>query len=84
MKVYKSTLVVMKAIRIGNLYKLEGSSEVSQVAVVSKAASDPAHLWNQQLGHMSKEGLKVLMDRNLLPSIKFLNFNFYKHCVFGK
>ena len=84
MKVSKGILVVIKAIRIGNLYKLEGSSEVSQVAVVSEAASDPACLWHQRLGHMSEKGLKVLMDRKLLPSIKFLNFNFCKHCVFGK
>ena len=45
MKVSKVILAVMKEIRIGNLYKLEGSCGVSQVAVVFEAASDPAHLW---------------------------------------
>ena len=33
---------------------------------------------------MSEKGLKVLMDRKLLSSIKFMYSNFYKHCVFGK
>ena len=55
---------------------------MSQVVVVFEAASDPAHLWHQFLGHMSEKGLKVLMDRKLLPSMKFLNFNFCKHYVF--
>ena len=66
------------------MYKLEGSSKVSQVAVVSKAASHTARLWHQRLGHMREKGLKVLMDRKLLSSIKFMYSNFYKHCVFGK
>ena len=74
----------MKAIRIRDLYKLEESYEVSHVEVVSEAASDPSCLWHQCLGHMSEKGLKVLMDRKLLPSIKFQNFYFCKHCVFGK
>jgi transposase InsO family protein len=33
---------------------------------------------------MSKKGLKVLVDLKSLPSLKFLNLNFYKYCVFGK
>ena len=84
MKVSKGILVVMKAIRIENLYKLEGSSKVSQVAVLSEAASHPTHLWHQCLGHMREKGMNILMNRKLLPNIKFLNFNFRKHYVFGK
>ena len=33
---------------------------------------------------MSEKGLKVLIDRKSLPSLKFLNLNFCKYCVFGK
>lgn len=33
---------------------------------------------------MSEKGLKVLVNRKLLPSLKSLNLNFYKHCVYGK
>ena len=74
----------MKAIRIRNLYKLEGSYDVIQVVVVSEAASDPVFLWHQCLGHMSEKGLKLLMDHKLLPIMNFLTFDFFKHCVFGK
>ena len=74
----------MKAIRIRNLYKLEGSYDVIKVVVVSKAASEPFFLWHQCLGHMSEKGLKLLMDHKLLPSMNFLNFDFFEQCVFGK
>ena len=57
---------------------------MSQVVVVSEAASDPTRLWHQFLGHMSEKELKLLMDHKLLPSMKFLNFNFCKHSMFGK
>jgi transposase InsO family protein len=33
---------------------------------------------------MSEKGLKALVDRMSLPSLKFLNLNFFKYCVFGK
>jgi hypothetical protein len=46
--------------------------------------SESIFLWHQCLGHMSEKGLKVLVDHKSLPSLKFLNLNFYKYCVFGK
>jgi transposase InsO family protein len=52
--------------------------------VASKDTSDSVCLGNQCLGHMSEKGLKVLVDRKSLPSLKFLNLNFCKYCVFGK
>ena len=33
---------------------------------------------------MSEKGIKALVDRMSLPSLKFLNLNFFKYCVFGK
>jgi hypothetical protein len=84
LKVSKGILVVMKEKRIGNLYQPEGRTEVNQTVVASKDASDCVSLWHQRLGNMSKKGLKVLVDRKSLPSLKFLNLNFCKYCVFGK
>ena len=52
--------------------------------VAYEYASDFVCLWHQRLGHMSEKGLKVLVERKSLPSLKFLNLNFYKYCVFGK
>ena len=84
LKVSKVILVVMKEKRIRNLYQLEGRTKVNQAVVESKDASDSIHLWHQHLSHMSEKGLKVLVDHKSLPSLKFLNMNFCKYCVFGK
>jgi hypothetical protein len=44
MKVSKGILVVMKAKRIGNLYHLEGRTEVNQAVVAYEGASDYVRL----------------------------------------
>jgi hypothetical protein len=55
-------LVVMKATKVDNLYKLEGSIEVaSEVKDVSSC------LWHKKQGHMSKKELQVLVSCKLLP-----------------
>ena len=53
----KGSLVVMKATKIGNLYKLEGSVEISEVVVVSEEENVSTYLWHQGLGHMSEKML---------------------------
>jgi hypothetical protein len=52
--------------------------------VSSEDEIESIRLWHQCLGHMSEKGLKVLVDRKSLPSLKFLNLNFCKYFVFGK
>jgi hypothetical protein len=84
LKAFKGILVVMKAKMVENLYQLEGRTEKNQVVVASEGASVSVRLWHQHLGHMSEKGLKVLVDCKSLPSLKFLNLNFCKYCVFGK
>ena len=84
MKVCKGILLVMKAKNIGNLFLLEGRIESDHVIMVSKNDSDSVRLWHQRLGNMSKQGLKVLTDRKLLPSLKSLKLDFCKHCIYGK
>jgi len=76
--------VVMKAINIGNLYKMEGSTQINEVMMVFEEENEATHLWNQQLGHMRKKGIKVLINCKLLPDLKSLILNFYKNFVFGK
>jgi hypothetical protein len=46
--------------------------------------NDSVRLWHQRLGHMSEQGLKVLSDHKLLPSLKSLKLDFCKHCIYGK
>ena len=52
--------------------------------VVSKGESNSTHLWRQCFGHMREKGIKVLVDHKLLPTLKSLNLNFCKHCIYGK
>jgi hypothetical protein len=47
LKVSKGILVVMKATKIGNLYKLEGSTQVNEAVVASEEANEPTRLWHQ-------------------------------------
>ena len=57
LKVSKGALVVMKVEKVGNLYRLKGSSQVSEAAIVSDKAEEGSRLWHQRLGHMSENGL---------------------------
>ena len=84
LKFSKGALVVMKARRKWNLYKLVGRTQVNGTALVSEEDSGSTQLWHQRLGHMSEKGIKVLMNCKLLPNLKTLNLMFCKHCIFGK
>jgi hypothetical protein len=79
LKVSKGVLVVIKENRIENLYHLEGRTEINQTVVASEGASDSTRLWNQCLGHMKEKGIYLLVDHKSLPSLKFLNLNFWKN-----
>jgi hypothetical protein len=84
MKVYKGILLVMKDKMIDNIYLLEGRTKSDHATTVSQNASDSTRLWHQHLGHMREKGLKVPTDRKLIPSLKSLNLDFYKHCIYEK
>ena len=84
LKVFKGILEVMKENMIKNLYQLEGRTKSDQATTISESESDSTRLWHQRLAHMSEKGLKVLVYRKLLPSLKSLNLNFCKHCIFDK
>jgi hypothetical protein len=84
MKVYKGILLVMKAKKVGKLFMLEGRTELDHATMVSENDNDYVRLWHEWLGHISEQGLKVLSDHKLLPSLKFLKLDFCKHCIYGK
>jgi hypothetical protein len=84
MKVYKGILLVMKAKKVGNLFLLEGRTESDHATTRSKNDSDSIRLWHQRLGHMREQGLKVLSDCKLLPSLKYLKLDLWKNCIYGK
>ncbi|KAE8711864.1 hypothetical protein F3Y22_tig00110271pilonHSYRG00204 [Hibiscus syriacus] len=63
-------LVVMKGEKISkNLYMLKGETLLEEEASVASYSSDSTMLWHQKLGHMSEQGMKVLMEQNLLPGL---------------
>ena len=84
LKVSKGALVVMKVEKVENMYRLKGSTQVIEATIVSDKAEDGSRLWHHWLGHMSKKGLQVLMNRKFLPDLKSLKLDFCKYCVFGK
>ena len=84
LKISKGILIVMKANKVGNLYKLEGRTEIDHAGVASENAGEFTRLWHQRLGHISERGMKVLADRKLLPSLKTVDLKFCEHCVYGK
>ena len=74
----------MKEKKVGNIFQLEGRTELDHASTVSENDNNSIRLWHQRLGHMSKRGLKFLSDRKLLPSLKSSKLDFCKHCLFGK
>jgi len=84
MKVYKGILLVMKTKKVGNLFQLEGRTELDHVSTVSENDSNSIRLWHQRLGHMSERGLNILSDGKLLPNLKSVKLDFCKHCLFWK
>ncbi|KAK9010183.1 hypothetical protein V6N11_036697 [Hibiscus sabdariffa] len=67
MKVFHKAFVVMKGEKIAaNLYMLKGETLQEVEAYVASCSSDSAMLWHQKLGHMSEQGMKVLVEQKLL------------------
>jgi hypothetical protein len=48
---------------------MEGSNETIEAVVVFEESGEYTRLCHQRLGHMSKKGLKVLVNHKLLPSL---------------
>ena len=83
LKVSKGSLVAMKVLNTGNLYKLIGKTQVNEMALVFEEVTNSTRLWHQGIGHMREKGLQILINKKSLP-MKSLNLMFYKHCMFGK
>ena len=43
-------------------------------------------LWHQRLGHIGEKGLQILHGNGMVEGMSnsSLDFDFYKHCVYGK
>nr|GFA63361.1 Gag-Pol polyprotein [Tanacetum cinerariifolium] len=79
--------VLMKGEKVAaNLYQLKG--EIMEEAKASIASHIPSHrvaiTWHQKLGHMSEQGIEILVERKLLPGLRKVYLPFCEHCVISK
>ena len=84
--VCKGSNVVLKGVKTGTLYLLQGST-LSGLAVVASSEvheDNMTKLWHMRLGHMSERGMQVLSKGDLLCGHKVKDLGFCEHCVFGK
>nr|GFD24443.1 hypothetical protein [Tanacetum cinerariifolium] len=65
-----------------NLYQLKG--EIIEEAEVSVASHSPSHkvgvTWHQKLGHMSEQGMKILVERKLIRGLIKVYLPFCERC----
>ncbi|GJZ08373.1 gag-pol polyprotein [Tanacetum coccineum] len=66
--------------------KLKG--EIMEEAEASVTSHSPSHrvaiTWHQKLGHMSEQGMKILVERKLLPGLTKVSLPFCEHRVISK
>ncbi|KAE8678570.1 hypothetical protein F3Y22_tig00111403pilonHSYRG00065 [Hibiscus syriacus] len=80
--VFRGVLVVLKGEKIAaNVYMLKGETLLEAKASVTSCSSDSAMLWHQKLGHMSEQGMKVLVEKKLLPCLTNVSLLLCEHCI---
>ncbi|KAJ4703754.1 Retrovirus-related Pol polyprotein from transposon TNT 1-94 [Melia azedarach] len=84
--VCKGSNVVLKGVKRGTLYFLQGSTLSGSVAVASSEIDkdNMTKLWHMRLGHMSARGMQILSKGDLLCGHKIKDLEFCEHCIFGK
>jgi hypothetical protein len=78
--------VIMKCVKQGTMYFLQGTMLTDSVVVASSEIDqeDMMKLWYMRLGHMSERGMQILAKDDLLCGHKIKDLGFCEHCVFGK
>lgn len=86
LNVCKGSDVIMKGVKKGTLYFLQGSTFFDSAAIASSEVpkEDMTKLWHMRLGHMSERGMQILSRNDLLDGHKVTALDFCEHCVFGK
>ncbi|GKA35499.1 retrovirus-related pol polyprotein from transposon TNT 1-94 [Tanacetum coccineum] len=87
MKIIEGAFVLTRGEKVAvNLYELKG--EIMKEAEASVASHSPSHrvavTWHQKLGHMPEQGMKILVERKLLPGLTKVSLPFCEHCVISK
>ena len=86
LKVVKGAPIVMKIEKTtANLYMFVGDMlQEVEASIASTSQEEPTMMWYRKLGHMLERGLKILVERNLIPSLKLTNLSFCEHYVTSK
>jgi hypothetical protein len=97
-RMVRGAMVLLKGVRFGTLYKLQGStisdgfnsSIVPNIGVEEErthiVSGEKVMLWHQRLGHIGENGLRLLHGKGMVEGMSncSLNFDFREHCVYGK
>ena len=97
-KMIREAMVLMRGVQYGTLYKLLGKiviDECNNTIVpetrnkennVPNVSGGEAMLWHQRLGHIGEKGLQSLQNKSMVEDMSKCNsnFDFYKHCIYGK
>ncbi|GAA0154673.1 hypothetical protein LIER_37939 [Lithospermum erythrorhizon] len=84
--VCKCSNMIMKGVKRGTLYFLQGTTLLDSAVVAYSEVDqeDMTKLWHMRLGHMSERGMQILATDDLLCGHKIKDLGFCEHCVFGK
>jgi hypothetical protein len=94
----RGAMVLLKGVRFGTLYKLEGSiiSDGCNSSIVPDigfeeertptASGENFMLCNKRLRHIGEEGLRLLHGKCMVEGMSnfSLDFDFCENCVYGK
>eukprot|EP00253_Pinus_taeda_P005186 PITA_05186 len=94
-KMVQRALILMRGVRIGTLYTLQGSTVIdgcnnsmvpesgAENLVVSR---EKTMLWRHRLGHIGEKGLRILHGKGMVEGMSnsSLDFDFCENCVYGK
>eukprot|EP00253_Pinus_taeda_P035675 PITA_35675 len=94
-KMVWGALVLVRGVRIGTLYKLQGRIVIdgynSFVVFESGAenlvvSGEKTMLWHQRLIHIGEKGLRILHGKGMVEGMSnsSLDFDFCENCVYGK
>jgi hypothetical protein len=94
----QGTMVLLKGVQFGTLYKLQGStisdgcssSIVPDIGVQEERtptfSREKVMLWHQRLGHIGEKGLRLLHGKGMVEGMSncSMDFDFCVHCLYGK
>jgi hypothetical protein len=97
-RMVRGEMVLLKGVRFGTLYKLEGSiiSDGCNSSIVPNigfeeertptVSGEKVMPWHQRLGHIREKGLRLLHGKGMVEGMSnySLDFDFCEHCLYGK